>query len=289
MDYQQILFKTKGQVATITLNRPEKLNAFTGRMLQEFRDALQQVEDDNDLRASIITGAGRAFCAGSDLSAGGSAFDSSQRGQDASESGTRPTGSPQGRAATGPGTMEFFLGLTKPVIVAINGPCVGVGISMVLPLDMRIAGESARISFAFNKRGVLPELASPWFLPRIVGISKAAELMYTGRMLSAQESLEFGLVSRVVPDDKLMATAHELAREIIVNCAPVSVALTKYMLYQFLCETDVEKANTINSRYFGWSGRQPDAREGVVSFLEKRPAEWKMSVPKDLPDFFPLK
>jgi len=289
MNYEQIIFETKGQIATITLNRPEKLNAFTGKMLQEFRQALQQVEDDDNLRVSIITGAGRAFCAGSDMSAGGSAFDNSQRRPESQESGAQPSQSQQGGATSGPGIMDFFLGLTKPSIVAINGPCVGVGISMVLPLDIRIAAESGRISFAFNKRGVLPELASPWFLPRIIGISKAAEIMYTGRMLSAKESLEIGLVSRVVPDNQLMATANELAQEIIVNCAPVSVALTKYMLYQFLSETNVEKANAINSRYFGWSGRQPDAREGVVSFLEKRPAKWKMSVPKDLPDFFPLK
>lgn len=289
MDYEQILFETKDQVATITLNRPEKLNAFTGKMLQEFRDALQRVEEDDNLRVSIMTGAGRGFCAGSDLSAGGSAFDSRQRRPESRESGARPSQDRQAGAATGPGIMEFFLGLTKPTIVAINGPCVGVGISMILPLDIRIAAESARISFAFNKRGVLPELASPWFLPRIIGISKAAEIMYTGRMLNAQESLDMGLVSKVVPDDELMSAANELAQEIIVNCAPVSVALTKYMLWQFLCETDVEKANDINSQYFGWSGRQPDAREGVVSFLEKRPAKWKMSVPKDMPDFFPLK
>lgn len=275
MNYEQILFDVKDQVAVITLNRPERLNAFTGQMMQEFLDALQKVEDNDDLRVSIVTGAGRGFCAGADLAGGGKTFDASQR-EESNQTMQRDPGF---------STIKFYLGLKKPVIVAINGPAVGVGVTMILPLDIRIASESARIGLIFNRRGVLPELASPWFLPRIIGISRAAELMYTGRILNAQEALEYGLVSRVVPDDKLMDSAFELAHEIADNCAPVSVALTKQMLWQFLFETDIEKVEKINSNYFRWSGQQPDAREGVLSFLEKRPPKWTMSVSKDMPDF----
>ena len=275
MSYEQILFDIKDQVAVITLNRPERLNAFTSVMIQEFMDALQQVEDNDDLRVTIVTGAGRGFCAGADLASGGKTFDSRGREESTATQRREP----------GSSTVKFFLGLKKPVIAAINGPAVGVGVTMILPLDIRIAAESARIGLIFNRRGVLPELASPWFLPRIIGISKAAELMYTGRILNARESLEYGLVSQVVPDDQLMDSAFELAREIAVNCAPVSVALTKQMLWQFLLENDLEKMEKINSAYFKWSGQQPDAREGVMSFLEKRTPKWSMSVSKDMPDF----
>ena len=181
---------------------------------------------------------------------------------------------------------RYFL-LKKPVIVAINGPVVGVGVTFILPFDIRIASESARIGIVFNRRGVIPEIACPWILPRIIGLSRAAELMYTGRIINAKEALEYGLVSRVVPDEKLMETAYEIADEILLS-APVSVSLTKRMMYQFLTETDINKAEMINHRYFGWTGLQSDAKEGVVSFLQKRRPKWKLKVPGDLPDFFPL-
>lgn len=277
MNYEQITYDVSGPIATITLNRPEKLNAYTWIMGAEMRDALTQVEEDDNLRVTILTGAGRGFCAGADLTRGGDTFDYSKREKDPS-AGTRPTGS----------LLKFYWGLKKPVIVAINGPAVGVGITMILPLDIRIASESARIGIVFNRRGILPELACPWLLPRIIGISRAAELMYTGRILNAQESLEYGLVSRVVPDDQLLATARELAEEIAINSAPVSVALTRAMLWQFLCETDLDKIEEINHRYFAWTGLQPDAVEGVKSFLEKRTPNWSMKISEDMPDFFPI-
>ncbi|KKN11275.1 hypothetical protein LCGC14_1028110, partial [marine sediment metagenome] len=239
-------------------------------------DAIRKVEDDPNLRVTIITGAGRGFCAGQDLSSGGSTFDNLDQPQDAAE-----------RVKKEGSTLKRYFSLKKPVIVAINGPVVGVGVTIILPFDIRIASESARIGLVFNRRGVIPEYASPWLLPRIIGISKAAELMYTGRILNAKEALEFGLVSRVVPDDKLMDVAKELAEEILL-CAPVSVALTKRMLYQFLSETDVDKAESINHQYLGWISTKADTREGVMSFLEKRKPEWKLKVPGDLPDFFPL-
>jgi len=277
MDYEQIIFETSDEIATITLNRPERLNAWTWQMGQEVWDALNKVENDPKLRVTIMTGAGRGFCAGADLSGGAGTFDPSNR----------PREEQQRRAQQQGTTISRYFSLKKPVIVAINGPTVGVGVTFILPFDIRIASESARIGIVFNRRGVIPEIACPWLLPRIVGISRAAELMYTGRILNAQESLEYGLVSRVVPDDKLMDTALEIADEILLS-APVSVALTKTMLYQFLTEIDANKAEMINHRYFVWTGLQPDAREGVVSFLQKRRPEWKLKVPGDLPDFFPL-
>ena len=276
MDYELIIFEVSGQIATITLNRPERLNAWTYEMSIEIWDALMKVENDPNLRVTIITGAGRGFCAGADLTRGGSTFDGSNRPREEDER-RRREGS----------LIRRYFSLKKPVIVAINGPVVGVGVTFILPFDIRIAAESARIGIVFNRRGVIPEIVCPWILPRIIGISRAAELMYTGRIVNAKEALEFGLVSRVVPDDKLMDTAREIAEEILLN-APVSVALTKSMLYQFLTETDIDKAERINHQYFGWTGTQPDAREGVVSFLQKRKPKWKLKVPGDLPDFFPL-
>ena len=276
MDYELIIFEVSGQVATITLNRPERLNAWTYEMGNEIWDALMKVENDPNLRVTIVTGAGRGFCAGADLSRGSTTFDGSNRPREEDER-RRREGS----------LIRRYFSLKKPVIVAINGPVVGVGVTFILPFDIRIAAESARIGIVFNRRGVIPEIACPWILPRIIGISKAAELMYTVRIVDSKEALEFGLVSRVVPDDKLMDTAREIAEEILLN-APVSVALTKHMLYQFLSETDIDKAEMINHKYFAWTGTQPDAREGVVSFLQKRKPEWKLKVPGDLPDFFPI-
>jgi len=276
MDYKEIIFESSNQIATITFNRPDKLNAMTPRMMGELWDAIRKVEDDPSLRVTIITGAGRGFCAGQDLSSGGSTFDNLDQPQEAAE-----------RVKKEGSTLKRYFSLKKPVIVAINGPVVGVGVTIILPFDIRIASESARIGLVFNRRGVIPEYASPWLLPRIIGISKAAELMYTGRILNAKEALDYGLVSRVVPDDKLMDVARELAEEILL-CAPVSVAFTKSMLYQFLSETDVAKAESINHQYLGWLSTKADTREGVMSFLEKRKPEWKLKVPGDLPDFFPL-
>lgn len=275
MSYKEIIFEKSEQIGIITLNRPERLNAYTWTMGNEMRDAILEVENDPDLRVAIVTGAGRGFCAGADLAGGGDTFDYSK--QDESQR--------RERQVEPSSLLKWYFSLKKPVIVAYNGPAVGVGVTMTLPFDIRIAAESARIGIVFNRRGIIPEIGCPWLLPRIVGISRAAEIMYTGRVLSAQEALEFGLVSRVVPDDELMPTARALAREIAVNCAPVSVALTKKMLYEFLTETDIEKAERVNHVYFAWTGTQPDAREGVMSFLEKREPSWSMKVPGDMPDF----
>lgn len=278
MSDKQILFDVSDKIATITLNRPDRLNAWTPRMGVEIVRVLKEIDADDDIRVTILTGAGRGFCAGMDLSTGGSTFD--------------PNAQPETRDDSALGITEAItkslLDLKKPVIAAINGPAVGVGVTMILPMDMRIAAESARLGLVFVRRGVVPELSSPWFLTRIVGVSKAAELLYTGRIISAQEALECGLVSRVVPDDQLMDVARELASEIATHAAPVSVALTKRMLWQFLAMNDLEKVEEINHTYFAWSGSQPDCKEGIESFLEKRSPQWKMKVSTDMPEFFPL-
>lgn len=279
MSYEHILCEISDRIATITLNRPDRLNAWTPKMAGEILHALKTIDEDDSAMVSIITGAGRGFCAGMDLSAGGSTFDSSARETGAEDDESLPS--------TGV-IIKTLLDLKKPVIAAINGPAVGVGVTMILPMDIRIASESARIGLVFVRRGVVPELASPWFLPRIVGVSKAAELLYTGRIIGAQEALDCGLVSRVVPDDQLMDVAREMASEIANNAAPVPLALTKRMLWQFLSMNDPEKADEINIAYFAWTGMQPDCKEGINSFLEKRPPEWKMKVSEDMPDFFPL-
>lgn len=277
MSYEQIIFEQTDKVATITLNRPDRLNAYTAQMMAEMQHALTCVENDDNMRVTIVTGAGRGFCAGADLASGGDTFDRAANDE--------PGEPDEEEHVTG---LAFFLNLKKPVIAAVNGPAVGIGVTMILPMDIRIAGESARIGLVFNRRGILPELGCPWILPKIIGLSKAAELMYTGRILNSAEALDYGLVSRVVPDDQLMSTAMELALEIADNCAPVSTALTKVMLWQFLSEPDPLKAEKINDRYFKWIGGKEDAKEGVTSFLEKRQPDWKMKVSNDMPDFFPI-
>jgi enoyl-CoA hydratase/carnithine racemase len=279
MSYEHIICEISDKIATITLNRPDRLNAWTPKMAGEILHALKKIDEDDSAMVSIITGAGRGFCAGMDLSAGGSTFDGSAREASADDAGGLPSTAE---------IIKTLLDLKKPVIAAVNGPAVGVGVTMILPMDIRIASESARLGLVFVRRGVVPELASPWFLPRIVGVSKAAELLYSGRIIGAQEALDCGLVSRVVPDDQLMDVAREIAGEIVKNAAPVPLALTRRMLWQFLGMDDPEKADEINIAYFAWTGAQPDCKEGIESFLEKRPPEWKMKVSEDMPDFFPL-
>ena len=269
MDSKDILVEKDGYVAILTLNRPDHLNALTLSMQDELLAALKEVDSDPEVRAIIVTGAGRAFCAGIDMSSGATAAEDTV---------------PQDLLEEKTSTVKFLFSLNKPVIAAYNGAAVGVGMTMTLPFDIRIAAESAKLSLAFVRRGLLPELASPWLLPRIIGISRAAEFMYTGRALTAREALEFGLVSRVVPDEELMPTALELAMEIAENCSPVSVALTKKMLYDFLAESDVEKAEKTNHRYLDWIMTQPDVVEGIMSFMQKRKPEWTGKVPGDLPD-----
>ncbi|HVN84312.1 MAG TPA: enoyl-CoA hydratase-related protein [Candidatus Binatia bacterium] len=274
MRYEQILCEQSGGVATITLNRPERLNAFTGIMGRELHEAFRDLDDDDGVRAIIVTGAGRGFCAGADLSGGGGTF-----GRDSRSTFEQQVES--GRRAIRPWQMK------KPIIGAINGPAVGVGITLAMQWDIRVASESAKIAFAFVRRGVVPEALSTWILPRLIGISRASEVLLSGRTLSAREALEFGLVSRVVADADLMPTARALAEDIARNAAPVSVAITKRLLWHNLTELDLRRAEEVEGRAFWWTGTQPDSFEGVRSFLEKRAPQWTMKSSRDLPDFLP--
>jgi len=278
MDYSQILYDVADHVATITLNRPEALNAFTGTMMNEIIDAFDRIDADDDVRAVIVTGAGRGFCAGADLSSGGETF--SRGGSDV----VADSGVP--RDGGGLVSLRIFA-CKKPVIGAINGPAVGVGVTMTLPMDIRLASEGAKFGFVFARRGIVPEACSSYFLPRVVGISQAAEWCFTGRVFPATEALAGGLVRSLHAPDDLLPAARALAAEIAENTSPVSVALTRQMLWRMLGADHPMDAHRVDSRGILERGRSADSREGVVSFLEKRPAVFPLKVSTDLPDIFP--
>jgi enoyl-CoA hydratase/carnithine racemase len=265
-------------VATVTLDRPDRLNAVTAQTIEDLITAFAAADADDAVRVVVVTGAGRAFCAGADLGAGGAAFD-------------RPTDDParaaaQHRDGGGRVTLRIF-DMTKPVIAAINGPAVGFGITMTLAMDVRIASTAARIGFVFARRGVVPEACSTWFLPRLVGISRAVEWMSTGRVFGAEEALAGGLVSRVVPPEDLLPAAHALAREIADNTSAVSVALSRQMLWKLLGADHPLAAHRLDSLGMFWTGRSADAREGVTAFLDKRPARFPLRPSTDMPPFYP--
>lgn len=278
MDFQEILYSVDGPIATITLNRPDKMNAFTNRMLKEIIAAFDATDADDAVRAVIVTGAGRAFCAGADLSGGGETF--AKGGSDvAAKSGVVRDGG-------GLVALRIFES-KKPVIGAINGAAVGVGVTMTLPMDIRVASDGAKFGFVFAKRGIVPEAASSWFLPRLVGISQAAEWCYTGRIVGADEALRGRLVRSVHPADELMEVARSIALEIAEGTAPVSVALTRQMLWRMLGADHPMEAHRVDSRAINSRGASADASEGVMSFLEKRPAQFPVKVSDGLPDVFP--
>ncbi len=279
MEYSEIIYDVADGIATITLHRPDKMNAFTGTMMYEMIDAFDRVDADDDVRVVIVTGSGeRAFCAGADLGGGGETF--SRGGSDVQTDVGVP------RDGGGLLTLRIF-DCTKPVIGAINGAAVGVGVTMTLPMDIRVASDNARFGFVFARRGIVPEACSSWFLPRLVGISTAAEWCYTGRVFPAAEALERGLVRSVHPLDELLPAATAIAREIADNTAPVSVALTRQMLWRMLGADHPMEAHRVDSRGIASRGASADAREGVVSFLEKRPAVYPVKVSDGLPDIFP--
>jgi enoyl-CoA hydratase/carnithine racemase len=279
MDLIQTHYEIENSIGIITLNRPDEMNALTHIMRKELIGLFEDADRDDSIRAVVVTGAGRAFCAGADLGSGGSTFDLSQlEGRKVSLS--------EHRDGAGQIALSIF-SCRKPVIAAINGHAVGAGITMTLPMDIRIVAEDAKIGFVFARRGVVPEACSSWFLPRIVGISKAAELIYTGRVFRAAEEAASGLFSYVVPREQVVSTAMKIAEEISENAAPVSVALSKALLWHGLTEDDPHSVHLIDSRCFYWAGRQKDAYEGIQSFLEKRPPQFTMSVSADMPDFYP--
>jgi enoyl-CoA hydratase/carnithine racemase len=279
--YQQIAYEVEDGILTLTLNRPDALNAFTPRMQQELIDACDRIDADDAVRAVVVTGRGRGFCAGADLSAGGSTFDAEARGGAIRDDRGLPP-----RDGGGLVTLRLF-NLTKPVIAAINGPAVGVGVTMTLPMDVRLASETARFGFVFTRRGLVPEAASSWFLPRVVGISRALEWVCTGRVFPAEEALAGGLVRSIHPPDELLPAARALAREMAEGTSPVSVALSRQMLWRMLGASHPMDAHRVDSRGIADRGSSPDAREGVDSFLEKRPASFPLRVSDGMPDFYP--
>ncbi len=287
MTYQTIRYSVVDGIATITLHIPEKMNAFTSVMGKELVDAFDSVDADDAVRAVIVTGEGRAFCAGSDLSAGKKTFDVGCM----DDAPFHPDGTPDYTKATardtgGLVTLRIFRCL-KPVIAAINGPAVGIGATMTLAMDIRLASETARIGFVFARRGIVPDAASSWFLPHIVGIAQALEWCFTGRVFPAQEALEGRLVKKVLPPEELLPVARALAREIADNTSPVSVALTRQMIWRGLGLSHPMEAHRIDSRGILSRGRSADAAEGVTSFLEKRPPRFPNRVSTDMPDYFP--
>lgn len=278
MVYEEITYEVSEQIATITLHRPDKLNSFTNRMLKEIIAAFDESDADDDVRAVIVTGSGRAFCAGADLSGGGDTF--AKGGSDVkAKTGVMRDGG-------GLVSLRIFES-KKPVIGAINGAAVGVGVTMTLPMDIRLASDTAKFGFVFAKRGIVPEAASSWFLPRLVGISQAAEWCFTGRMISAQDAKDARLVRSVHAPEDLIPAARAIAREIAENTAPVSVALSRQMLWRMLGADHPMEAHRVDSRAINSRGASDDAREGVMSFLEKRPANFPVKVSEGLPDVFP--
>jgi enoyl-CoA hydratase/carnithine racemase len=257
------------------LNRPERLNALTEQMLRDLLQVFDEIDRNDEIRVAIVTGAGRAVCAGADLGSGGGTFDHSQE-EEAREH----------RDGGGLGSLRIFE-CKKPVIAAINGAAVGVGVTLTLPMDVRIASETAKFGFVFARRGIVPEACSSWFLPRLVGISQAMEWVATGRVFGAQEALAGGLVSRVVPPDQLLPTARALAAEIAENTSAVSVALARQLMWRMLGADHPMEAHKLDSRAIYAMGQSPDGYEGVTSFLEKRPAKFSMKVSSDMPAFFP--
>jgi enoyl-CoA hydratase/carnithine racemase len=277
MDLNDIRYEVTDRVATITLYRPDKLNAFTRLMRDELIGAFGRADADDEVRAVIVTGAGRAFCAGADLSAGPTTFNYAKR-DDAGLEDHRDGG---GRVS-----LAIFSS-KKPVIAAINGPAVGVGVTMTLPMDIRIASSAAKFGFVFARRGIVPEACSSWFLPRVVGISRAAEWLYTGRVFGAEEALAGGLVSRVVPPQQLLPAARALAREIADNTSAVAVALARQMLWRMAGADHPMEAHKVDSRGIFAMGASPDVEEGIAAFKEKRAPRFRMKASTDMPSFYP--
>ena len=277
MSYHEIRYEVGERIATITLHRPEKMNAFTHVMRDELVDAFGRADADDEVRAVIVTGAGRAFCAGADLSAGSSTFDYAKR-----EGLTAQTH----RDGGGMVTLRIFE-MKKPVIAAVNGAAVGIGATMLLPMDVRLASTDARFGFVFTRRGIVPEACSSWFLPRVVGIGQALEWTLSGRVFDAAEALAGRLVSKVVAPDALLPMARALAKEIAENTSPVAVALARQMMWRMLGADHPMEAHKVDSRGIFTLGASPDVAEGIAAFKEKRAPRFPMRASTDMPAFYP--
>ena len=279
MDFKTITLEQHKNLAIVFLNRPEKLNAFTFQMMEELISALDEIEKNDGLNAVIISGNGRAFCAGADLSSGKNTFNPTFDDFAVNQEDYR-------RDSGGILTLRMYKFL-KPIIFACNGPAVGIGASMQLPGDIRIASENARFGFVFNNRGIVPDACSSWFLPKIVGISKALDLTFSGRIIDSQEALDISLISSIHKSEDLINDAKKIAQELIEKSAPISIAITRQMLWRSFGQAEPYEAHVIESKAIDSRGASDDAKEGVNSFLEKRPAKFKNLISSDMPDFFP--
>jgi enoyl-CoA hydratase/carnithine racemase len=281
MEFETMLTRLEDGVLTLTLNRPDRLNAFNVAMMQDWLTVLDEIDGNDAIRVVVVTGAGRGFCAGADLGAGAGTFDAGDSAQpDASGKRKAP------RDGGGRVTLRIFQ-CTKPLIAAVNGPAVGIGVTSILPMDIRLASDSARFGFVFSRRGIVPEACSSWFLPRVVGINQAMEWVATGRVFDAQEALQGGLVSRVLPADELLPHAYSLAREIVDNTSGVSVALSRQMLWRMLGAAHPMDAHRLDSAGVNYMGASADGHEGVQSFLDKRLPQFSLRPSQDMPDFYP--
>ena len=290
-EFETLRYEIEDQVLLLTMNRPERLNAFNSEMQTEFLEALDHADTDDEIRAVIVTGEGRGFCAGADLSKGAETFDYDNQAEEAKADRASNEGRQEGSNAwlrDGGGLLSLRIyEFNKPIIAAINGPAVGVGVTMTLPMDIRIASTQARIGFVFSRRGIVPEACSSYFLPRVVGVSKALEWAYSGKVFDADEALSGGLIRSVHEPEDLLPTARAIASEIAENTSAISVTMIRHMMWRMLGADHPMEAHKVDSRGIFHLGRGADAREGVVSFLEKRPANFTMKTSEDLPEFFP--
>lgn len=272
MTYADIRYEVQDGVATLTLDRPDHLNAFTATMVGEVIDAFDRSDADDAVRAIIVTGAGRAFCAGADLSGGGDTF---------ALDGAEEFDAARHMDPGGDVAMRV-LRSRKPVIAAVNGAAVGIGVTSTLPMDIRLASTDARFGFVFVRRGLVPECGSSWFLPRLVGHQTAAEWLFTGRLVGAEDARAAGLVRSVHAPEELLGAARRLAQEIAAQASPVAVAITRRLLWEMAGEADPHRAHRLDSECVYRLGRSAEVREGVSAFLEKRPARFPLSVARDL-------
>lgn len=276
--YKTIQFEKKEQAAVLTLDRPQKLNAFNLRMLEEMLDAIKYVNANDDIEFLIITGSGKAFCAGADLSSGKKTFDKNFDTRDFHDAEYR-------KDAGGILNLELYRCL-KPVIIACNGDAVGVGATMQLPADIRIASSNARYGFVFANRGIVPDGCASWFLPRVIGISKSLQLCYSGKLIDAEEALDIGLIDYIC-DDNVVEYALDKGKALCSSSAPVSIAMTRQMIWSLSGESNPELAHEIESKAIDSRGQSDDAKEGVMSFLEKRKPKFKNKVSSDMPEVYP--
>ena len=290
-EFETLRYEIEDQVLTLTMNRPERLNAFNSRMQGEFLEALEHADADDEVRAVIVTGEGRGFCAGADLGKGADTFNYDNQTEEAKAERASSEGRQEGSNAwlrDGGGLLSLRIyEFNKPIIAAINGPAVGVGVTMTLPMDIRIASTQARMGFVFSRRGIVPEACSSYFLPRIVGVSKALEWAYSGKVFDAEEALKGGLIRSLHEPEDLLPSAREIASEIVENTSAISVTMIRHRMGKMLGADHPMEAHKVDSRGIFHLGRGADAREGVVSFLEKRSPDFTSKPSQDMPEFFP--